>query len=578
MTSIDYNHNPVDNFREMTETNPMFRTIAYFSMEIGIRPDIPTYSGGLGVLAGDILKSSADLGVPVIGVSLMYRKGFFTQTIDVTGWQKESETEWDPSKEMTLLPFDVQLTLEQRKVNVRVWCYEIKGYDSFNVPVYFLDTDFDENDPEDRKLTWYLYGGDEKYRLRQELLLGLGGVRILRSMGYRNICRFHLNEGHAAFLVLEMLREEGFTNYSTVKEKGVFTTHTPVPAGHDKFSYELVEKVMSPNIANQLRNLLSEDGVSMTELGMKYCNYVNGVSRKHAKVSQNLFGKKDIDTVTNGIHHRSWVSSPMSELFDRHVQGWRNDPARLVQAIHIPGEEIWSTHQRSKAKLIDYVAKTTGKELDPEVLTMGFARRATGYKRASLVLSDREMLKKIASGKVQFIFAGKAHPKDETGKNLIREIWQASRKLARDIPIIFIEDYGIEIASKMVQGVDVWLNTPKRPREASGTSGMKCALNGIMNFSTLDGWWIEGWIEDVTGWSIGPDPEEENLDNYDESLDATDLYKKLAEKVIPAYYENRDHWLYMMKNSIALNASYFNTHRVVKEYSEKAYRIKTRGL
>jgi len=578
MTSINYNHNPVDNFREMTETNPMFRTIAYFSMEIGIRPDIPTYSGGLGVLAGDILKSGADLGVPIIGVSLMYRKGFFTQTIDDTGWQKETETEWDPSETMTLLPFNVQLTLEQRKVNVRVWCYEIKGYDGFSVPVYFLDTDFDENDPEDRKLTWYLYGGDEKYRLRQELLLGLGGVRILRSMGYRNICRFHLNEGHAAFLVLEMLREEGFTNYSTVKEKGVFTTHTPVPAGRDKFSYELVEKVMSPNIANLLRNLLSEDGVSMTELGMKYCNYVNGVSKKHAKVSQNLFGKKDIDAVTNGIHHRSWVSRPMSELLDRHVQGWRNDPSRLVQVVHIPGEEIWSTHQKSKAELIDYVAKTTGKELDPEVLTMGFARRATGYKRASLVLSDREMLEKIASGKVQFIFAGKAHPKDETGKILIREIWQASRELSRDIPIVFIEDYGIEIASKMVQGVDVWLNTPKRPREASGTSGMKCALNGIMNFSTLDGWWIEGWIEDVTGWSIGPYPTEENLDNYDESLDATDLYKKLAEKVIPAYYENRNHWLYMMKNSIALNASYFNTHRVVKEYTEKAYGIKTRGL
>lgn len=578
MTSIDYNHNPVDNFREMTDTNPMFRTIAYFSMEIGMRPEIPTYSGGLGVLAGDILKSSADLGIPMIGMSLMYRKGFFSQSLDKTGWQKEQDTEWDPSKEMTLLPFDVQLTLEQRKVNVRVWCYEIDGYDGFTVPVYFLDTDFEENDLEDRKLTWYLYGGDEKYRLRQELLLGLGGVRILRSMGYRNICRFHLNEGHAAFLVLEMLREEGFTNYSTVKEKGVFTTHTPVPAGHDEFSYDLVEKVMSPNIANQLRKLLTGDGVSMTELGMKYCNYVNGVSRKHARVSQNLFGKRDIDTVTNGIHHRTWVSSPVSRLFDRHIQGWQNDPARLVQAIHIPKEDIWNTHQEAKKELISYVAEKTGKELDPEVLTIGFARRATGYKRASLVLSDREMLKKIASGKVQFLFAGKAHPKDETGKKLIREIWQASHDLSKDVSITFIEDYGIEIASRMVQGVDLWLNTPKRPREASGTSGMKCALNGIMNFSTLDGWWIEGWIEDVTGWSIGPDPEEENLDHYDESLDANDLYKKLAEKVIPTYYDNRDQWIWMMKNAIALNASYFNTHRVVREYSEKAYCIKSRGL
>ncbi|SRR6056297_878303 len=578
MSRIKYNENPVTNFRDVTESSPMFRSIAYFSMEIGMRPDIPTYSGGLGILAGDILKSSADLGVPVIAVTLMYHKGYFEQSIDDSGWQKESEKKWDPSSFMTLLPFDIQLTLEQRKVTVKVWCYEIEGFDGFTVPVYFLDTDTEENSPEDRKLSWHLYGGDEKYRLQQELLLGLGGVRMLRAMGYHNICRFHLNEGHAAFLVLEMLREEGYANYSRIKQKGVFTTHTPVAAGHDRFSYELVENVMSANIAAKLKTLLAGEGVSMTELGMKYCNYVNGVSRKHTEISKKLFDRDNIDTVTNGIHHRTWVGDPMKELFDKYISGWGNDPSRLVQAIHIPSEEIWNAHQVSKGRLLAYVKEKTGKELEKDKLTFGFARRATGYKRAALVLSDEEILKQVAAGKIQIIFAGKAHPRDEKGKQIIQEIFGTSKRLSESIPIVFIENYEMEIASRMVQGVDVWLNTPLRPREASGTSGMKCSLNGIMNFSTLDGWWIEGWKEDVTGWSIGPQPKEDQLVNYDESMDASDLYKKMAEKIIPAYYEDRKRWISMMKNSIALNASYFNTHRVVREYCEKAYCIKMRGL
>lgn len=578
MNAIQFGKNPVEHIREMLDVSPMFRTLAYFSMEIGLSADIPTYAGGLGVLAGDILKSAADLGVPMVGVTLMYRKGYFRQTLDDKGWQMENPREWDPAAKMELLPDEIILTLENRKVKVRVWSYQIRGSSGFCVPVYYLDTDVEGNTQEDRQLTWYLYGGDQKYRLSQEILLGLGGMRILRSLGYGNICKFHLNEGHAAFLVLEMLREEGFENFDKIRQRGVFTTHTPVPAGHDYFSYDLVQRVMSVNIVNQLKQMLSPEGVSMTELGMRYCSYVNGVSKKHSEVSRKMFNKPDIDTVTNGIHHPTWVSPDMKDIYDRYIPGWSEFPERLVQAVKIPSEQLWEGHQKSKKRLLALVNEKSGRSLDPDTLTIGFARRATEYKRASLILSDLDKLKEIAGGKLQIIFAGKAHPRDNKGKGLIQEIWKVAGDLSSSISITFLEDYNMDIASYLVQGVDLWLNTPRRPREASGTSGMKCALNGIMNLSILDGWWIEGWVEDVTGWSIGPDPQEEDLVNYDESLDAKDLYQKLEKKVIPTYYENRDKWLSMMANTIALNASYFNTHRVVREYCQKAYGLNWRGI
>ncbi|MBN1333445.1 MAG: alpha-glucan family phosphorylase [Synergistales bacterium] len=578
MPEIKLGKNPVEHIREMLDENPMFRTVAYFSMEIGLRADIPTYAGGLGILAGDILKSAADLGVPMIGVTLMYRKGYFKQSLDSNGWQSENPKEWDPASKMTLLPDEIILTLENRKVKVRVWSYEIKGSSGFCVPVYFLDTDFEGNAEEDRQLTWYLYGGDQKYRLSQEILLGLGGVRIIRGLGYDNIRKFHLNEGHAAFLVLEMLREEGFENFEKIRQRGIFTTHTPVAAGHDYFSYDLVQRVMSINIVNQLKKMLSPEGVSMTELGMRYCSYVNAVSRKHGDVSRKMFGKTDIDNVTNGIHHPTWISPFIKNVFDRNIPGWTDFPERLVQAINIPPKEIWEAHQKSKQSLLDFVRKQTGATMDPEILTIGFARRATEYKRATLILSDPQKLQEIAGGKLQLIFAGKAHPRDNTGKTLIQRIWEKVRDHSSKISVTFIEDYDMDKASYLVQGVDLWLNTPRRPREASGTSGMKCALNGIPNFSILDGWWIEGCVEDVTGWAIGPASTEEQLVNYDETLDAKDLYEKLKGKVLPTYYENRDKWINMMINSIALNASYFNTHRVVREYCEKAYNLNWRGF
>lgn len=565
-------------FKDIIAVDPVFRSIAYFSMEVGIKKSIPTYAGGLGILAGDILKSAADLGVPMVGVTLLYRKGYFTQDIDEEGRQTEQPVQWEPSDEMQLLPNEIMITLEQRKIRVRVWVHEVTGNTGYTIPVYFLDTDVEDNSNYDRALTGSLYGGDQKYRLCQELLLGLGGLRILRSLGYNNLKKFHLNEGHAAFLVLEMLREEGFENFRKIREQGVFTTHTPVPAGHDHFPYEMVEQVMSVNIVNQLRKMLSMEGVSMTELGMRYCSFVNGVSRKHADVSRNMFAKTDIKAITNGVHTNTWISPEMKEVFDEFISGWENAPSRLVQAVKIPRQRVWKAHLTAKSRLISHIRKESGVKMDEQKLTIGFARRATPYKRADLIFSDLKQLLEAASGKVQLVFAGKAHPRDEGGKGIIHKIVGMTDVLGDSIPMVFLENYDMETGALLTQGVDLWLNTPRRPREASGTSGMKCALNGVPNFSILDGWWIEGCVEGITGWAIGPEATEDSLSHYDETKDAEDLYRKLKEKVIPLYYENRDGWIDVMRNIIALNASYFNTHRVVREYCEKAYGIDFQGI
>lgn len=564
--------------KDMMEKDPAFRTVAYFSMEIGIKAAIPTYSGGLGVLAGDILKSDADLGVPIVGITLLYHKGYFNQHLDGNGYQQESPVTWQPDRELRLLPNQISVGIEGREVKVRAWVLELVGISGYPVPIYFLDTDFEPNSPGDRELSWYLYGGDQRYRLCQEIILGIGGLRMLRDMGYNNIETFHLNEGHAGFLTLELLREQGYESYDKIRQQIVFTTHTPVPAGHDHFRYELIDRVMPPVFSNQLRRMMPPEGVSMTELGLRFSRFVNGVSKKHTEVSRNMFNDPKIDGITNGVHPGTWTASGFKRLYDQHVPGWQQDPGRLVQALQIPDDEIWKAHQAAKLKLLAKVLELTGQQLDADVLTIGFARRAATYKRADLLLTDVKRLLDIASGQVQFLFAGKSHPHDEGGKAMVRQIYKASQELGAAIPIVFLENYDMEIGALLTQGVDVWLNNPKRPREASGTSGMKCTLNGVLNFSVLDGWWIEGWIEDVTGWSIGPESSEAQLIDYDEGKDAADLYGKLEEKIIPAYYRNREVWVSMMKHTIALNGSFFNTTRVVREYCEKAYGIAFRGL
>ncbi len=578
MIDMNYGGNLAQSILSTLERDPAFRNVAYFSMEIGLTQEIPTYSGGLGILAGDILKSSADLGVPMVGITLLYKKGYFAQKINEQGRQTERPVDWDPSKLLTFLPNKVSVRMNHRDVTVGVWSYTIIGYSGHPIPILFLDTDLDENIPEDRALTDELYGGDNRYRLCQELILGIGGLRILRDLGYRNVKTFHLNEGHAGFITLEILREQGYPDLQKVRNQVVFTTHTPVEAGHDFFSYDLIKDVIESTFIERLKNTVGGSGLSMTDLALKFSRYVNGVSRKHAEVSRAMFNNDSIDWVTNGVHSTTWTCEQFAALYDKYIQGWRTNTSRLMQAIQIPNDEIWEAHQAAKLKLLDMVYEETGHRLDPEILTIGFARRAATYKRADLVFTDIKRLLEIGAGKIQFIFSGKAHPHDEPGKDILQKIYNISKELGVAMPVVFIENYNMAPAKLITSGVDLWLNTPVRPREASGTSGMKCVHNGIMNFSVLDGWWIEGCLEGHTGWAIGPDPGPDDMKGYDESRDADDLYKKLQNKILPLYYNNRPRWIRMMKLAIAINASYFNTHRVVREYCEKAYGTVFRGL
>jgi len=556
--------------------------IAYFSMEIGLRDEIPTFSGGLGILAGDTVKSAADLNLPFIAITLMSRKGYFRQEIDEKGHQKEYPVKWDPSKLMKLASEQVSVSIEGRKVIVQAWIYFVESPRGYSIPVIYLDTNLPENSDEDKILTDQLYGGDESYRIKQEVVLGIGGARMIKKMGFQ-IKKYHMNEGHAAFLTLELLHEfkqdiekvwdeDHVWDIEPVKDLCVFTTHTPVEAGHDKFTYELFSKVFGDFFPVKImKKLAGEENVNMTLLGFNLSNFVNGVAKKHGEVSQNMFPGYQINSITNGVHSYTWTSESMKKIFDKYLPGWANEPEIFVRIGAIPDEEIWDAHMESKIKLIEYVNSVSNTDMDTDTLTIGFARRATAYKRADLLFTDLERLEKIASGKIQVIYAGKAHPKDEVGKKLIESIYALSEKLKGKIKLIFIENYNMEIALKLVSGVDIWLNTPLRPLEASGTSGMKAAHNGVMNFSVLDGWWIGGHIEDFTGWAIGPAPTELEPDKNMNKIDADDLYDKLENKIIPKYYNDRKNWIRMMQNAIGKNAYYFNTHRMMRRYVTEAY-------
>lgn len=557
--------------------------IAYFSMEIGFRSDIPTYSGGLGILAGDTIKSAADLNLPMVAVSLLYRKGYFRQEIDPEGRQVEHPEQWEPSDHMSLLPRKVKVRIEGRDVTVQAWVYDISSLvTQWTVPIFFLDTNVPENLPEDRAITDCLYGGDDRYRLKQEIILGLGGVLMLRALGF-NIKKYHMNEGHASLLTLELLSrhkrdiesvwdETEVWDLETVKDLCVFTTHTPVEAGHDKFSYDLVKEVMDEIVPmDVLKRLGGKDRLNMTYLAMNLSRYINGVAKKHGEVSKSLFPGYQIQAITNGIHTFTWTCASFAKLFDKYIPSWANEPELFVRVGKIPEEEVWGAHMEAKKILIDLVNEVTGVGMDYETLTIGFARRATAYKRANLLFRDIERLKRIGSGKIQIIFAGKAHPRDNDGKRNIEEICRKAKELKEFIKVVYLENYNMELALKLVSGVDMWLNTPMRPREASGTSGMKASHNGVMNFSVLDGWWIEGHIEGFTGWSIGPPPTELTLTESTDEMDAEDLYNKLEYLVIPRYYEDRFIWIKMMQNAIGKNAYYFNTHRMMRRYVTEAY-------
>lgn len=556
--------------------------IAYFSMEIGLRDDIPTYSGGLGILAGDTVKSASDLCLPFIAVTLISRKGYFRQEIDSEGHQKEFPVVWDPSKLLTNAEEKISIFIENREVFVQAWIYFVESPRVASVPVIYLDTDLPENSAEDRTLTDHLYGGDESYRLKQEMILGIGGVRMLKKLGFQ-VKKYHMNEGHAAFLTLELLHEHKkdieavwdeshIWDTEAVRNLCVFTTHTPVEAGHDQFSYELFNNVFGDYFPeNILKTLAGEKNVNMTLLGFNLSMYINGVAKKHGEVSQSMFPGYQINAITNGVHSYTWTSDSFKQIFDKYLPGWANEPEIFVRIGVIPDDEIWAAHTDAKKKLIDYVNSVSDADMDIDTLTIGFARRSTAYKRADLLFSDIDRLEKIGSGKIQLIYGGKAHPKDIPGKELIEKIISYKTHLKGKIKIAFIQNYNMEIALKLVSGADIWLNTPLRPLEASGTSGMKAAHNGVINFSVLDGWWIEGHIEGFTGWAIGPAAKEIVPDDNMNQIDAEDLYNKLEKVIIPLYYDDRKTWIRMMQNAIGKNAYYFNSHRMMRRYVTEAY-------
>ena len=556
--------------------------IAYFSMEIGIQSDMPTYSGGLGVLAGDTIRTSADLKLPMVAVSLLSKKGYFKQELDEKGSQTEEPVSWDPSKYMTLLPAKVTVQIEGRDVLVQAWQYNVVSMTHGCVPVFFLDTDLEENLPEDREITSYLYGGDLGYRLKQEIVLGIGGVRILHELGFE-IKKYHMNEGHSSLLTIELLNrfkrpiedvwdEKLVWDIDRVKDLCVFTTHTPVDAGHDKFPYDLVCRIMGEALPlNVLKGLGGQDGLNMTRLGLNLSEFINGVAKKHTEVSRKMFPGYEISAITNGVHTYTWTCDSFKKLYDKYLPGWANEPELFVRVGRVPDEEIWNAHMEAKKSLFDYVKKNTGVEMSPDILTIGFARRATAYKRADLIFSDIGRLVRIGGGKLQLIYAGKAHPRDDSGKRLIERIFSIKENVRDKIKMAYLKNYEMDIALRMVSGVDVWLNTPLRPREASGTSGMKAAHNGVINFSVLDGWWIEGHIEGYTGWSIGPDPTETMLVDNIDTKDADDLYNKLQNIIIPLFYDDRRTWVRMMQNAIGKDASYFNCHRMMRRYVTEAY-------
>jgi starch phosphorylase len=552
--------------------------IAYFSMEIGIRSDMPTYSGGLGVLAGDTIKSAADLNLPMVGVTLLTKKGYFKQELDIFGRQIELPDEWEPSSFMVPLKERVSVFIEEREVFIGAWLYVVESMRGTKIPVIFLDTDLAENASQDRDITHYLYGGDIAYRLKQEIVLGIGGARMLDELGFE-IKKYHMNEGHSALLTLELLKrfkrdieevwdERLVWDIDKVRGLCVFTTHTPVAAGHDKFPYDLVKRIMCEIVPlDILKELGGKEHLNMTLLALNLSQYVNGVAKKHGEVSKNMFPGYEIHAITNGVHSFTWTCESFRRLYDKYLPGWANEPEIFVRVGRIPDNELWDAHMEAKRYLIDYVNRETQAGMNYDTLTIGFARRATAYKRADLLFSDINRLARIGEGRLQIIYAGKAHPKDEPGKLLIQKIFEIKEKLKGKIKIVYLKNYNMELALKLVSGVDLWLNTPLRPLEASGTSGMKATHNGVPNFSVLDGWWIEGHIEGYTGWSIGPSPDVPS----DPERDADDLYYKLEMIIIPTFYNDKKTWIRIMQNAIGKNAYYFNSHRMMRRYVTEAY-------
>ena len=556
----------------------MTRPVAYFSMEIAIDPLLPTYSGGLGVLAGDTIRAAADLAIPMVAVTLIHRKGYVRQTINTFGEQVDAPEQWDPEGHLERCEQVVEVPLRDRMIRVQAWRRVEKGVSGHGVPILFLDTDLVDNTADDRRITDRLYGGDLQLRVLQELILGVGGVRMLRALGYPVSMVHHMNEGHAAFLLLELIPIDWPTieerELAAVRDRCVFTTHTPIPAGHDVFPLDILERTLAPDYFRKAKPLIEHDSLNMTKLAMRFSGTVNAVSRKHRDVTKAMFPESEVLAITNGVHASRWVAPSFARLFDSYVPGWRLRNEQLRQATLIPLEDIQQAHKEARESLLHLLQVRFGMPFGGSGIVIGFARRATEYKRPLLLFRDLNRLRHIAEqyGSINLIFAGKAHPKDESGKHIIRELHEVANISGDRIRIAFLPNYEVELAASIVSGVDLWLNTPRAPLEASGTSGMKCALNGIPSLSVADGWWLEGGIQGVTGWVVRSALNDGGTSAAEQdTADAEALYHQLEHHVLPCFYKSPNEWAEVMRNAIALNGSFFNTHRMVEQYRVMAY-------
>ena len=566
--------------------------IAYLALEIGIDEKLPTYAGGLGILAGDTLRAAADLGFPMVGVTLLYRNGYFAQKFGPDRLQQEPDAQWEPEALLRLMTPRIAVPVDGRTVMLRAYRYDVVGVRGNVVPIYFLDSDIPENDDAARDLTRRLYAGDPDHRIRQETILGVGAPRMLRAIGH-NPRLYHMNEGHACLAALEVLSAHASRLaehaagpdralerdvLEAIRRQFVFTTHTPIPAGHDRFPVERVRAIFGDHPALHRAELYSDDGgytLNTSRLALNLSGFANAVAQRHGEVTRDMFPGYKIHAVTNGIHAASWTGPHQAALFDEHIPEWRRRNADLRLAQRIPAEALLKAHAKAKRDMLATVEERTGRALDPEVMTIVFARRMTDYKRPGMIFTRLERLRQIArdAGKLQIIFAGKAHPHDHRGKEIIQQIHGAAAELGDSIPAVFVPGYDIALARKLTAGADLWLNNPRPPLEASGTSGMKAAINGVPNLSTLDGWWAEGCVEGVTGWAIGVLSDDCRHGPVYE-LDARhtdDLYHKLETVVLPTYYKDRPAWAEIMRSSIAINGSYFTTERMMREYAVLAY-------
>ena len=538
--------------------------IGYFTAEIGLWSDLHTYSGGLGVLAGDHVKSAADAEIPLIGVTLLYREGYSRQHLDSDGIQSETYPVLDPSEFLEETAITIEIPLDNQTIYARVWRANIVGQTGHKVPVYFLDTTHENNSQYHQEIGQRLYGGDDDTRIRQEYLLGVGGIQLFDHLQIE-LNGIHLNEGHCTFAMLELL-SRGWSR-EELAQNSLFTTHTPVPAGHDRFDWSLVREIMGEKLPEDAQELVrnagdSEGGnrCSMSHLAVALSTSVNAVSILNAEVAETMFSEMKIRPITNGVHHPTWTSSTMTKLFDEHLPEWKANPTQLNEARSIPVEALRQARNENRKLLRKLVKEETGVEFEEHRLTIGFARRFATYKRANLVFHDLEKLREIGAGKIQFVFSGKAHPKDEGGKQLIRDIFASAKTVEEEIPVAFIENYNMDTGLAMTSGVDIWLNNPIRPLEASGTSGMKAAMNGVPNCSILDGWWPEACKHGINGWAIGNAEDDRN-----DPRDAANIYSTLQNDVLPSWERKDETWANLMRESIASSAG-FTGQRMIEDY------------